>query len=59
VHFRSARYDAAYDRFTRAVALDSTFALAAVRAWQAGWFSQRPGDQDLLRLAWQGRGTVG
>jgi serine/threonine protein kinase/tetratricopeptide (TPR) repeat protein len=55
VHFRAARYDAAYDRFTRAVALDSTFALAAVRAWQAGWFSQRPRGQDLLRLAWQGR----
>lgn len=58
VHFRAARYDAAYDRFTRAVALDSTFALAAVRAWQAGWFSQRPGGHELLRVAWQGRAPL-
>jgi hypothetical protein len=58
VAVRGGRYDDAYDDFTRAVELDSTFALAAVRAYRAAWYADRSGAPELLRLAWQARGRL-
>ncbi|MEN8160852.1 MAG: serine/threonine-protein kinase, partial [Myxococcota bacterium] len=55
VAVRAGRYGDAYDHFTKAVELDTTFALAAVRAYRAAWFSDRSGSRRLLRLAWQAR----
>ncbi len=55
VAFRAARYQDAYDRFSEAVEIDSTFALAAVYAYRAAWFSPRIGSARMLELAWRGR----
>ncbi len=59
VAFRAASYEDAYDRFSQAVELDSMFALAAIRAYQAAWFSKRTGDHRLLDMAWRGRDRLG
>jgi tetratricopeptide (TPR) repeat protein len=58
IAYRAARYEDAYERFSRAVELDSTFALAAVRAHQAAWFLPRSGDRRALLLAWKERSRL-
>lgn len=52
---RAARHDEAYRRFSAAVAIDSGFAVAAVRAYQAGWLSGRSVSGRLLTVAWRER----
>ncbi|MFW6089317.1 MAG: protein kinase domain-containing protein [Gemmatimonadota bacterium] len=59
VSMREARYADAYELFSEAVELDSTFALAAVRAWWAAWSTQGSADSRLLQIAREGRDRLG
>ena len=56
---RAARYADAYELFNEAIEFDSTFALAAVRAWWAAWSSQGSANPRLMQVAWQGRDRLG
>lgn len=58
VKFREGRYEEAYDRFSESLELDSMFALAAVRAYQAAWSSPRTGSVRTLQLAWNERSRL-
>ena len=60
--FRGGRYDEAFTRFSRAVEIDSTFALAALMASQAaGWLPSMPPEarDGALALAWRHRERLG